>query len=98
MKKFRVDTESWGSQEFVDYNKALAQYEMTKDNEMGEGVHEDSYVELVVSTDDFEDYVVLKRAAITVDEDKMKVSTPRQEGYDWDYWAKWVEYTNEELI
>ena len=48
MKKYRVDTPTWSSQEFDDLNKALEKYETTKDIQMSEGVDEDSYVELVV--------------------------------------------------
>lgn len=91
MKKYRVDTPSWASQEFEDLEKALAKYEMTKDFQMGEGVDEDSYVELVCSEDDFEDYKVLKRAMVVVDEERMKNGLPRDAGYDFDYWAKWEE-------
>lgn len=92
MKKYRVDTHSWSGEEVNDLNIALGQYELTKDREMGDGVTEDSYVELVYSEDDFEDYEVLKRAEVVIDEEKMNISTPRQEGYDWDYWAKWNEF------
>jgi hypothetical protein len=91
MKKYRVDTPSWSGQETDDLEHALAMYELTKDREMGEGVTDDSYVELVCSEDDFEDYEVLKRADAVVDEEKMSISTPREEGFDWDYWAKWRE-------
>lgn len=91
MKKYRVDTPTWSSQEFDDLNKALAKYETTKDIQMSEGVDEDSYVELVCSKHNFEDYKVLKRAMPVVDEDRMSKGLPRDEGYDFDYWAKWEE-------
>ncbi|GED35008.1 hypothetical protein P9G84_31885 [Brevibacillus centrosporus] len=91
MKKYRVDSHSWSSREYESIGQAEGQYELTKDRLMGEGVDEDGYVELVSSKDDFEDYTVLKRALVVVDEEKMKKSTPREDGYDFDYWAKWQE-------
>ncbi|WP_353052374.1 hypothetical protein [Bacillus thuringiensis] len=45
MKKYRVQTENWMSEEFVDLKDAVDEYEDTKDKVMGEGVTEDSYVE-----------------------------------------------------
>ncbi|MED2737187.1 hypothetical protein [Bacillus toyonensis] len=91
MEKYRVQTDNWMSKEFVDLKDATAEYEEVKDRIMGEGVTEDSYVELVRSKDDFEDYEVVKRAIVVVDLEKMAVSTPREEGFDWDYWAKWQD-------
>ncbi|MFG0217231.1 hypothetical protein ACFU8X_29695 [Brevibacillus porteri] len=91
MKKYRVDTQSWGSKEFDDIEKAEACYEYRKDREMSEGIDESSFVELVCSEDDFEDYVVIKRAVAIEDVDRMAKSTPKEEGYEWDYWAKWQE-------
>lgn len=91
MKKYRVDTPTWASKEFDNLEQALGKYELTKDIEMGEGVDQDSYVELICSEDDFEDYKVLKRAIVEVDEERMKISAPKDEGYEWDCWAKWQE-------
>ena len=91
MKKYRVDTLSWSSREFDNLDEAEKEYENTKDYEMGEGVTEESYVELIYSKDDFEDHDVLKRSEVRIDEERMKISTPREEGFDWDYWAKWDE-------
>lgn len=96
--KYRVDTEYWGSEEYTDYDKALEKYEYTKDQVLGDGVTEDSYVELVCSDDDFEDHTTLRRAYIVVDEEKMKISTPREEGFDWDYWAIWKEAEHPQLV
>lgn len=92
MKKYRVDTDTWSSKEFTNLQEAENEYEYTKDQEMGEGVNEDSYVQLVCSEDDFEDYKIIKIARAVVDEERMKISTPKQEGLEWDYWAKWMEY------
>lgn len=91
MKKYRVQTENWMSEEFVDLKDAVDEYEDTKDEVMGEGVTEDSYVELVSSEDDFDDYEIVKRAVVVVDEEAMAISTPREAGHDWDYWAKWQD-------
>ncbi|HHB2941830.1 TPA: hypothetical protein ACORAS_004717 [Bacillus cereus] len=91
MKKYRVQTENWMSEEFVDLKDAADEYEDTKDEVMGEGVTEDSYVELVSSEDDFEDCEIVKRAVVVVDEEAMAISTPREVGRDWDYWAKWQD-------
>ncbi|MCM3314844.1 hypothetical protein M3626_20830 [Psychrobacillus sp. MER TA 17] len=91
MKQYRVETFSWTGKEYTSYGEALRSYELTKDIEMGEGVDEDSYVELVCSSDGFEDTEVLMRAVPVVDEEKMKIDSPRAHGYDWDYWAKWKE-------
>lgn len=92
MKKYRVDTDTWSSKEFKNLQEAENEYEYTKDQEMGEGVNEDSYVQLVCSEDYFEDYEIIKIARTVVDEERMKISTPKQEGLEWDYWAKWLEY------
>ncbi|RQW19865.1 hypothetical protein EH196_06885 [Bacillus sp. C1-1] len=91
MKQYRVDTISWSGKEFDSYEEALGSYELTKDREMGEGIDQDSYVELVCSSDGFESHEVLIRAVPIVDEEKMKINTPREQGYEWDYWAKWKE-------
>lgn len=96
--KYRVDTHSWSSQEFEDLQKALVEYETTKDFQMGEGVDEDSYVELVSSQDDFENYKVLKRAMAVIDEERMSKGLPREEGYDFDYWAKWEELIHDSTL
>lgn len=91
MKKYIVQTENWQSEEIEELTDAVAEYEDTKDRVIGEGVTEDSFVELVSSEDDFEDYEIVKRADVVVDEEKMAISTPKEEGLDWDYWAKWQD-------
>lgn len=97
MRKYRVDMESWSTKEFNTFEEAEISYEWYKDYKMGDGVSDDSYVELVYSDDDFEDYQVLKRANVVVDEEKMKQGTPKDKGYDWEYWAKWSEDIYEEI-
>lgn len=91
MEKYRVDTDNWSSAEYTSLEKAEVVYQYYKDQKMGNGVTEDSYVELVISTDDFEDSKVIKRANVVIDEERMKINTPRDEGLEWDYWAKWEE-------
>ncbi|MGG0667807.1 hypothetical protein ABE073_04675 [Lederbergia citrisecunda] len=91
MKKYRVDTMSWFSREYDDYNEAVKEYERTKDYEMSDGVNSDTYVELVCSVDGFDDYETIKRAVAVVDEERTASEHPRDVGYDWDYWAKWEE-------
>lgn len=91
MKKYKAFSERFTSKEFTDYEEALKEYEEIKDREISDQVDMDSYVELIESEDDFEDGVTIKKAIIVVDEEKMAISTPKDEGYEWDYWAKWQE-------
>lgn len=91
---YRVDTDSWTSEEYERLDVAQAKFETTMDRKMGDGINEDSYVELVCSNDGFEDYSVIKRVVPIVDEKKMAIGTPREEGLDWDYWAKWKQVDN----
>ncbi|TYS55773.1 hypothetical protein FZD47_25435 [Bacillus infantis] len=91
MEKYRVDTDTWSSGEYTSREKAEAVYEYYKDQKMADGVSEESYVELVRSMDDFEGGEVVKRANVVMDEEKMKISTPKDDGLEWDYWAKWQE-------
>lgn len=91
MKKYKAFSEGFTTEEFTDYEKAVEAYEKIKEQEISEQVDEDSYVELIVSEDDFEDSKTIKRAVIIVDEERMAISTPKEDGYEWDYWAKWKE-------
>lgn len=91
MTKYRVHTDRTESEEFHEFEKADELYESWKDDKMSEGVTEDSYVEIVASDDDFEDHRIIKRAVAVVDNDRNELGTPREEGMDWDYWAKWEE-------
>lgn len=85
--KYRVETENT-SMEFAKRDDALDHYEWKKDQMMGEGVTDDSYVELQCSNDNFEDYEVLQRAVIVMN---LERGNPRDEGYDFDFWASWSE-------
>lgn len=90
-RKYQVHTDNWEYGTHDDLQLALIKYETVKDWKMSEGVTEDSYVELVYSDDDFEDHVVLKRAMVVRDDERMELGTPQEEGMDFDYWAKWEE-------
>lgn len=91
MKKYKVYSERYTSEEFIDLDKALKEYEDLKDKEISDEVDMDSYVELISSEDDFEDSETIKKSIIVVDEEKMAINTPKEEGYEWEYWAKWKE-------
>lgn len=75
------------------YEKTLEEW---KDRMLGEGVSDDDYIEIQAfdeSKGETEDESSpIKRFNIVVDEDRMKISTPKEEGYnEWKYWAKWEE-------
>jgi hypothetical protein len=89
--KYRVHTEWDCSEEFDSIEEAEKKFEYYKGELMADGVDEDSYVEIVISDDDFDDYEVIKKVKAVVDSERMKISNPRDEGFDWDYWAKWQE-------
>ncbi|MGM0806500.1 MAG: hypothetical protein ACQET8_23385 [Bacillota bacterium] len=94
MKKYRVLTDMDSSFEYATLDDALEIYERWKDNYMSDGVVEnETYVELQESEDDFEDYIVVKKVIAVIDHDRHELGTPREEGMDWDYWAKWQEVT-----
>lgn len=94
MSLWRVQTDTWTSNEYESLDLAMLQFEKTKDREIGEGVTEDSYVELVVSHDNFDDYHVIKRVNAIIDEERMeKEGSPDEQGYDFQWWAKWQEVT-----
>ena len=67
---------------FDDYEKALKEYESVKEHLMAEGHEEGTQVHLLET---------IKVATSVVDEDKMKINSPKDEGYEWEYWAKWDE-------
>jgi|GEM_PF-2123932 len=91
MKKYRVHTESDCSQEFDVLAQAEQTFERWKDNSMEDGVIVgESYVEIAESEDNFEDYRVIKKVVAAIDNDT-GLGSPREEGMDWDYWAKWED-------
>jgi hypothetical protein len=91
-QKYRVHTENDLSLEYDSLEQAEKVFERWKDNLMVDGVTAyESYVELAESADDFDDYKVIKKVIAVVDDDRTELGTPREEGFDWDYWAKWQE-------
>lgn len=91
MKKYKVYSERNTSKEFTDINEALKEYESMKDWEITNECDTDTYVELIVSVDDFEDSETIRKSVIVEDEDRMAISKPREDGLDFDYWATWKE-------
>jgi hypothetical protein len=90
--KYRVHTEMDVSKEFDTLEQAEEVYENWKDDLMSEGVQADeSFVEIAESDDNFEEYTVVKRVIAVIDNDRTELRIPREEGFDWDYWAKWQE-------
>lgn len=69
-------------------------YERWRDDYITDGVvAEESFVEIVESEDGFEDYKIIKKVIAVIDNERTELRTPREEGFDWDYWAKWQEVT-----
>jgi hypothetical protein len=96
VKMYRVHTEMDVSGEFESLDQAEKIFERWKDEMMAEGVTEnDSFVEIVESVDDFEDYKIVKKVIAAIDHERTELRTPREEGCDWDYWAKWREVTED---
>lgn len=90
--KYRVQTDRAVTVAFDKLEDAEARFEYWKDYKMGDGVTEDSFVEIVKAEDDFEDYTVIKRVFAVIDEERTLKSPPSEAGYtEWTYWAKWQE-------
>lgn len=90
--KYRVQTDRGDSSPFDRLEDAENHFEYLKDFKMGDGVTEDSYIEIVKLYDDFEDYTVIKRVFAVIDEERTLKSPPSGAGYtEWTYWAKWQE-------
>lgn len=72
---------------------AVKYYESVKDEKMSEGVaFDESFVSIVETEDDFETETVVKKVIAVFDEELTnEIGTPKQNGYAWDNWAKWVE-------
>ncbi|MGY3717042.1 hypothetical protein ACWE42_16130 [Sutcliffiella cohnii] len=67
---------------FDNYEDALKEYEDLKEYIMSECDELNTQVHLLET---------VKFATFVMDEEKMKVTTPKEEGYDFDFWAKWEE-------
>jgi hypothetical protein len=95
MKKYRVETEKY-FEEFDKIEKAESYFNYQKDELMSDGVVADeTFVELTESVDAFENHKVIKKVIAVVDNERHELGTPREEGFDWDYWAKWQEVVEE---
>lgn len=94
--KYMIETDVDGSPPLETFEQALKVFERWKDGYISDMVvANESYVQIIKSSDDFENYHVLKKVIAVVDEDRTELRTPREEGFDWDYWAKW-EYVEVE--
>jgi hypothetical protein len=90
MDKYQVQTEVENSKELLTLEEAIKIFEDWKDGMMSEGVIADeTYIQIVKSIDDFEDHEIIQKVIAVIDEDRHELRTPREEGMDWDYWAKW---------
>lgn len=97
MKQYQVQTDKDYSPLLPTLEQAERVFESWKDDYMGDGVVADeSYVAIAESEDDFENYTVIKKVIATIDHDRTELRTPREEGFDWDYWAKWQEVREDE--
>ncbi len=67
---------------FDNFEEALKEYEDLKEHIMSEGHEPNAQVHLLET---------IKVATSVRDDEKMKESTPRKEGFEFDYWAKWKE-------
>lgn len=92
MKKYRVFSERYTSKDFTNLEEAVKEYGNIKDKEINDEPDQDTYVELIMSTDDFEDSVTIRKAVLVEDEELMSKTPPKELGRDdIDYWVKWQE-------
>lgn len=98
MKKYRVTMEC-DFEEFEDFQEASNYFEFWKDELMNDGVvAEETIIEFIESEDDFKNEKIIKKLVAVIDDDRHELGKPRDEGFDWDYWAKWQDVTNNALI
>lgn len=90
---YMVISEDYSSVPFDTLELAEELYEKWKDEMMAEGVQADeTFIEIVASSDGWDDdYRVIKKVVAVIDNDRTELGSPREEGCDWDYWAKWQE-------
>lgn len=67
---------------FDAYEEALKEYEELKAHLMAEGHESGTQVHLLET---------IKVATSVIDEERMKINTPKDEGFDYLHWAKWDE-------
>lgn len=92
MTKYRVHSE-WDCEEFDSLEEAERFYQFLKDEQMVDGVvANESFVQMDKSEDeDFEEHEIIKKVIAIRDTERTELRTPKEEGFDWDYWAKWQE-------
>lgn len=84
MTKYIVSVDGYDDESYEILEEALKAYKTFKSDLMVEGHDEGTQVTLYKMKP-------LKQATSVVDEERMKINTPKDEGHDWDYWAKWKE-------
>jgi hypothetical protein len=67
---------------FDNEEDAIKEYEELKEYLMAEGHEPDTTVYLLETK---------KMAISVIDEERMKINHPKDEGFDFDHWAKWEE-------
>lgn len=67
---------------FDSYEGALKEYESLKEHIMAEGHEPNTQVHLLET---------IKVATSVKDDERMKQGSPKEEGLDFDFWAKWKE-------
>jgi hypothetical protein len=92
LKQYRIQSDNDFSAELDTFEKAIETFESWKDDYMSDAVVAgETFVEIVESEDAFDDYKVIKKVIAVIDNNRHELGTPREEGFDWDYWAKWEE-------
>lgn len=95
MVYFVVTDHDW-SKNFQNIGDAKKLMESWKDSYMGEGVSEDSFIELREADTSYEPDIdnarILQRFEVVEDEQQLKdFGTPEENGMDFAWWAKWQE-------
>ncbi|WEG18614.1 hypothetical protein PQ478_09030 [Alkalihalophilus pseudofirmus] len=81
---------------FDSYEEAEAAYEKEKQGRVCEGVEvEQSFVSLVELDEELEEIRTIKKVVAVEDVQLSKeIGSPKDNGYDWVGWAKWLDVTN----
>jgi H2-forming N5,N10-methylenetetrahydromethanopterin dehydrogenase-like enzyme len=93
-KKYGVRDDWDGLMEIMDtLEHAEKLYESVKESKISEGVDiNESFVSIVESEDDFETETEIKKVVVVRDDELTKeIGTPQENGYEYNYWAKWKE-------
>lgn len=86
MAKYIVSADGFDDEYYETDKEANEAYETMKIDLMAEGHEPGAQVTLY-------ELKPLKIATSVIDEDRMKINSPKDEGYEWDHWAKWKEHT-----